>query len=120
MAHRAGVDMALAAKVKLGRTAASTRGTAAETAAWVQDNDLHSLIVVTAGYHMPRALAELSRTLPSVALHPYPVLSPAVRDHLDLATLRLLAGEYMKFLAVEAGLSSLAARVDARDEGHDR
>ena len=32
-----------------------TRGNAAETAAWARANAIHSLLVVTAGYHMPRA-----------------------------------------------------------------
>ena len=40
---------------------------------------MHSLIVVTAGYHMPRALAELRRALPDVTLYPVPVQPPAMR-----------------------------------------
>jgi uncharacterized SAM-binding protein YcdF (DUF218 family) len=110
LARRAGVDPALHDRVTLGRMAASTRGNAAETAAWAQANNIRSLIVVTAGYHMPRALAELSRTLPGVVLLPAPVL-PAEPGHTG-ASLRLLAGEYTKFLATEAGLSGLASRGD--------
>ncbi len=89
----------LRGKVTLGRTAASTHGNAIETADWARAHALELLIVVTAAYHMPRALAELSRALPDVALRPVPVrpADPAVRW-------RLLAGEYAKFLAVEAGL----------------
>ena len=109
LARRAGVDPALRVRVTLGRTAASTRGNAAETADWTRANGLRSLIVVTAGYHMPRALAELSRALPEVALYPVPVLPPAMREPGPNA-LRLLAGEYTKWLAAEAGLSSLGAR----------
>ena len=105
LARRAGVDPRLGAQVALGRTAASTRGNAAETAEWAHANGVRALIVVTAGYHMPRALAELSRTLPEVALHPVPVLPPAMRQPGALA-LRLLAGEYTKWLATEAGLSA--------------
>jgi uncharacterized SAM-binding protein YcdF (DUF218 family) len=112
LAHRAGVNQALAARVTLGRAAASTRGNAVETAEWAHANRIHSLIVVTAGYHMPRALAELSRTLPDVALHPVPVLPPALRDGHEMSALRLLAGEYTKWLATEAGLSVLASRGD--------
>jgi uncharacterized SAM-binding protein YcdF (DUF218 family) len=109
LAHRAGVDAALRARVTLGRTAASTRGNAAETAEWARANGLRSLIVVTAGYHMPRALAELSRAMPGVTLYPAPVLPPALRQP-GLNALRLLAGEYSKWLATEAGLSELGAR----------
>ena len=111
LAHRAGVDPALSTRVALGRTAASTRGNAAETAEWARANGLRSLIVVTAGYHMPRALAELSRALPEVALHPVPVLPPAMRQPGAIA-LRLLAGEYTKWLAAEAGLSAFGSHGD--------
>jgi uncharacterized SAM-binding protein YcdF (DUF218 family) len=113
LAHRAGVDPTLRARVTLGRSAASTRGNAAETAEWAHANGLRSLIVVTAGYHMPRALAELSRAMPDVALYPAPVLPPALRQP-GLTALRLLAGEYSKWLATEAGLSAL----DPRGETH--
>ncbi len=112
LARRAGVDASLAAQVTLGRAASSTRGNAAEAADWVHANAVRTLIVVTAGYHMPRAVAELSRSLPEVALYPVPVLPPALRGARsvrDLTTLRLLAGEFMKWLAAEAGLSRLVS-----------
>ena len=113
LAHRAGVDPALRARVTLGRTAATTRGNAIETADWAHANGLKSLIVVTAGYHMPRALAEMSRAMPGLALHPAPVLPPAMRQP-DLTALRLLAGEYSKWLATMAGLSALGPRGETR------
>ena len=71
---------------------------------------IESLIVVTAGYHMPRALAELSRSLPGVRLVPVPVQPTAWRDGIGMAGFRLLAIEYSKYLAVEAGLSGLVTR----------
>ncbi len=110
LAHRAGVDPGLAPRVTLGRAALTTRGNAEETAGWARQHGLATLIVVTADYHMPRALAELSRTLPGVSLLPAPVQPAGLRDGLGLGGLRLLAGEYMKYLAAEAGLSGLAAR----------
>jgi uncharacterized SAM-binding protein YcdF (DUF218 family) len=103
------VDPALRSRVTLGRSATTTRGNAAETAEWAHANALASLIVVTAGYHMPRALAELSRAMPGLTLYPAPVLPPAMRQP-GLTELRLLAGEYSKWLAAEAGLSALGAR----------
>ncbi|HEY2132591.1 MAG TPA: YdcF family protein [Acetobacteraceae bacterium] len=112
LARRAGVESSLAGRVTLGRAAISTRGNAVETAEWVQANDIHSLIVVTAGYHMPRALAELSRTLPGVSLYPAAVIPPAIRGWNEFGAIRLLAGEYTKWLAVEAGLSGFASRGD--------
>lgn len=117
LAHRTGVDPALGARVTLGRAAASTYGNAVETADWVRANDLHSLIVVTAGYHMRRALTELRRSLPSTALYPAPVVPPALRRN-RWAALRLLAGEYNKWLAVEAGLSAVVSRNETHPEPH--
>ena len=109
LARRAGVDPDLGARVTLGRAAQSTRGNASETASWARANAVHSLIVVTAFYHMPRALAELARTLPEVRLLPVPV-TPG-------ASWRLLAGEYTKFLAAELGLSALDPRQWTHPEG---
>jgi uncharacterized SAM-binding protein YcdF (DUF218 family) len=114
LAHRAGVDPALGARTTLGRAATDTHGNALETAAWAREHDIRSLIVVTSGYHMPRALAELSRSLPEVSLHPYPVVPPLLRGAPDAASLRLLAAEYTKYLAVAAGVPLDALRVDQR------
>lgn len=110
LAHRAGVDRALAPRVVLGRAASDTRGNAAETSDWVAEHRLGSLIVVTAGYHMPRALAELRRRLPNVQLFPVTVQPPGMRDVTDPTSWRLLAGEYTKFLAAELGLGTWAGR----------
>ncbi len=107
LAFRADMNPApLADRVTLGRNATSTHGNAAETAAWVHARSIHSLIVVTAFYHMPRALAELRRTLPHVTLYPDPVLMPTDGWIGHIVTLRLLAGEYTKYLAVVSGLST--------------
>lgn len=118
LAHRAGVGPGLAPQVTLGRAALSTRGNAAEAADWVRTNGIRTLIVVTAGYHMPRALAELARTLPEVALFPAPVQPAGWREGVGLAGLRLLGIEYTKFLAAEAGLSGLVSRADEGRAGH--
>lgn len=111
LARRAGVPESLRRQVTLGRAATSTRGNAREAAAWARLRDVRSMIVVTAFYHMPRALAELARTLPGVALHPAPVagrLSP------NPASLRLLAAEYTKFLGAELGVSGWLPGADIR------
>ena len=116
-ARRAGLDPApLAARVTLGRTALSTHGNARETAAWVRDHAVRRLIVVTAFYHMPRALIELGRALPGVTLIPDKVMPESLRDGpRDYATLgamlRLLGAEYTKFLATELGVRETAVRL---------
>lgn len=109
LARRAGVDPVLGARVTLGRAAQTTRGNAEETAAWARANAIRSLIVVTAFYHMPRALAELARTLPNVVLYPAPVAPEA--------SWRLLLGEYSKWLASQLGLSALEAHAPLRGGG---
>jgi uncharacterized SAM-binding protein YcdF (DUF218 family) len=111
LAKRSLVDAApLAARIELGRQATSTRGNGAETAAWVQAKDIHSLIVVTAWYHMPRALTELARAVPGVVLYPSPV-EPEGSHPPDLAMVwamaRLLAEEYSKYLAARLDLTAL-------------
>jgi uncharacterized SAM-binding protein YcdF (DUF218 family) len=107
LAHRAGVDpLPLVTRVAIGRNATTTRGNAAETASWARANGIHSLLVVTAGYHMPRAIAELARALPETELYPLPVVPPERSDHPTLP-LRLVAEEYLKFLATMARLSGV-------------
>lgn len=111
LAHRAGVPPTLASRVTLGRNALSTRGNAAEAATWVRSNNVRSLIVVTSYYHMPRALAELRQTLSGIALHKVPVV-PSPASASNPVGLRLLAGEYTKFLAVTLGISRLGSAND--------
>ena len=109
LARASGLDVpsALATHIALGHSATTTIGNALETASWARTNDFHSLIIVTAGYHMRRAMAEIGTALPDVLLVPYPVRSPAL-GHVRLSTFRLLATEYTKWLAVEVGLTGSA------------
>ena len=105
----AGVDTTrIADRITLGRYAASTRGNGVETAAWAEQNRIGSLIVVTAAFHMPRALAELHQALPDVRLFPLPVLpspgGPGTGEHGP--GLRLEAEEYSKYLLAASGLSA--------------
>ncbi|HUB14037.1 MAG TPA: YdcF family protein [Acetobacteraceae bacterium] len=97
----------LAGEVTLGRQATSTRGNALETAAWAHRHDIRSLIVVTAFYHMPRALTELRRVLPEVTLYPDPVLTPRSGGIGRIVTLRLIVSEYSKYLLALAGVTDL-------------
>jgi uncharacterized SAM-binding protein YcdF (DUF218 family) len=117
LAHRAGVDLSLAPRVTLGRVAGSTHGNAAETAEWAANFGIRSLIVVTAGYHMPRALAELRRRLPGVTLYPAAVQPPGTSALREPSAWRVLAGEYTKFLVAELGLTELAGRTLSLEHG---
>ena len=97
----------LAGRITVGRAATDTLGNAEEAADWARAHGLHSLIVVTASYHMRRALTEIARTLPDATLFAGPVLPPALRSAAGFSTLRLLAGEYTKYLAAQCGLTLL-------------
>jgi uncharacterized SAM-binding protein YcdF (DUF218 family) len=91
--------------VDLGFTAADTVGNARETAEWARSLGYHSLILVTADYHMPRAMLELRAALPSATITAYPV---ATRDldaqhwQASQAGMRRVALEYCKYLAILA------------------
>jgi len=105
--------------IDLDRRAENTVGNAEETAKWAIRNGFHSLIVVTSAYHMPRSLSELEQVLPDVELIPHPVAREGLRlEHWyrEPGTLRLLLGEYVKYIAAEARHSVIAAHVEA-DEG---
>ena len=78
--------------VTLGFVALDTRGNARETAAWVAENRVRSIRLVTADWHMRRAAHELAGTLPAETT----VLRDAVRTQPSLWTLLL---EYHKLIA---------------------
>ena len=93
--------------VTLGRAARNTRENAVETAGWIAANDVSSLRLVTAEFHMPRSLLEFRAHLPRVRIVPDPVAS----ENVHIAhwwrwpgTAALLAGEYNKYLAARARL----------------
>lgn len=91
--------------VQLGFEAADTKGNARETAAWVSHEGYKSLIVVTADYHMPRAMLELRGAMPGVTLTPYPIKTEeidATRWWKTSLQARRMLVEYSKYLAVFA------------------
>jgi uncharacterized SAM-binding protein YcdF (DUF218 family) len=79
----------------------NTLGNAVETRRWAKARNMRSLIVVTSGYHMPRAMAEIAHQLPEVTLIAFPVLSEKLRAEpwwSSAATARLIVLEYLKFV----------------------
>jgi uncharacterized SAM-binding protein YcdF (DUF218 family) len=87
--------------VDIDKEARNTIDNATETSEWVALHRYGSIIVVTSNYHMPRALAELGRAMPTVLLIPYSVVDNNV--HLDKwwsypGTTKLLLSEYLKYL----------------------
>jgi len=89
--------------VDLGFEAATTLGNARETAAWAKARDYDSLIVVTADYHMPRAMLELRSAMPGMTLQAYPIATSAMDARAWWRTggsARLMVSEYTKYLAI--------------------
>jgi uncharacterized SAM-binding protein YcdF (DUF218 family) len=91
--------------VDLGFQAVNTIGNARETADWARQHHFRKLIVVTADYHMPRAILELHGALPEAQLTPYPVAT----DELDakrwwktMAGARRMIVEYSKYMVILA------------------
>jgi uncharacterized SAM-binding protein YcdF (DUF218 family) len=93
----------LACCVELGKEAETTRGNALEVAAFVERRRARSIRLVTAGYHMRRAQAELAATLPPDIL----LVADAVAVPLSP---RGMIGEYHKLIAAHALLLTGIAR----------
>jgi uncharacterized SAM-binding protein YcdF (DUF218 family) len=82
--------------------APNTVGNAIETRQWTLSHGFHSLIVVTSNYHMPRAIAEITRQIPDIALVEFPVIADKTRAEpwwTRATTARLMFSEYLKYLA---------------------
>ena len=87
--------------IVLGHSADNTYGNAVETAAWMRQEGYRSLRLVTASYHMRRALLEFTRAMPEARIVPHPVFPDKVRQERWWAwpgTLDLIIGEYDKYL----------------------
>jgi uncharacterized SAM-binding protein YcdF (DUF218 family) len=87
--------------VFIGYEADDTRGNAAETAAWIRDQKLLSLRLVTATYHMPRSLLEFRRAMPTVEIIAHPVFPESFKRAdwwLWPGSASLVISEYFKYL----------------------
>ncbi len=62
--------------IELGQQARTTLQNAQETKDWVRAHDIHSIRLVTANYHMPRAMIEIRAVLPDVQIVRHPVEDP--------------------------------------------
>ena len=89
--------------VDLGFSAEDTIGNARETAAWARAYHFRRLIVVTADYHMPRAVLELRGAMPESQVQPYPVATDELDARLWWRTgwgARRMIMEYCKYLVI--------------------
>lgn len=95
----------LACCVALGYEAVNTAENALETAAWMRQENLSSLRLVTSAYHMPRSLLEFRQVMPDIEIVPNPVSADRFRRPgawLRPRNASLLAGEYSKYLVAAA------------------
>jgi len=91
--------------IDLGYAAVNTVGNAAEIRRWARERGFRSLVVVTSGYHMPRAMLEIGHRLPDVTLIPFPVVSVQSRAEpwwSNAGTARMLVFEYLKLIVAAA------------------
>ncbi|MBY0281530.1 MAG: YdcF family protein [Alphaproteobacteria bacterium] len=79
----------------LGYNAQNTVQNASETAMWAKQEDVKSIRLVTANYHIWRSMIEFSRGLPGVTIIPHPVDEPIQWPPKQFG---LLLTEYNKFL----------------------
>lgn len=88
-------------RIDLGYAAENTLGNAREAAAWARFYRFHTILIVTARYHMPRSLTEFREALPWATIVPYPIDPEGIPKgwwH-EPRALRLLHSEYAKYLA---------------------
>ncbi len=91
----------LASRIDLGDTAGDTFGNSVESVAWMRLNHFKTMRLVTADYHMPRALIEFKMEAPDLAIVANPVrpartlTTPWWRDR---TMFDLLLGEYGKYV----------------------
>ncbi len=93
--------------ILLGHAAESTFGNADETKTWMNDENYHSLRLVTANYHMPRSLMVFHAMMPEIQIIPHPITPDSVKLRhwwLRPGTASLLVTEYNKYLLATARL----------------
>jgi len=88
--------------IDLDRSATDTITNASETEAWVTSHKMKSIWLVTASYHMPRALVLFREQMPDLKIEPWPV-------HASVSP-RYFITEYHKFLITLIRSGSLPKR----------
>jgi uncharacterized SAM-binding protein YcdF (DUF218 family) len=88
--------------IVLGHAAESTMGNADETMRWMQNENYHSMRLVTANYHIPRSLMVFRTAMPQIEIIPHPVTPDGLQLRgwwMHPHTTNLLVTEYNKYLA---------------------
>ena len=88
-------------KIEFGRSAMNTNGNAIEAKNWITDNNIKTITLVTANYHMPRSTLEFKKVLSGVKIIEHPVFPPTFkikRLWSNPGSMMLLFKEYNKTL----------------------
>jgi uncharacterized SAM-binding protein YcdF (DUF218 family) len=59
--------------ITLGREAGNTIGNAREARKWIEFNEIKAVYLITANYHIPRAMLEFNHKIPNIKIVPFPV-----------------------------------------------
>lgn len=90
-------------KITLGYLAETTAENALETANWIRQKNINSILLVTSFYHMPRSMVEILKHTPHLTIVPYPVFPKSFNNSVEWIKTRyawLLFIEYHKFIVV--------------------
>ena len=95
-------DDDLKSMIYLGYMAENTRTNALEINQWAKEHDVHSIILVTSFYHMPRSLLEMKNIQSDIKIIPYSIFPKEFNEstswiHTKYAWHMFL--EYHKFMA---------------------
>lgn len=88
--------------ISLDHDAISTTTNAQEAAKWMEKKHFTTARLVTANYHMPRALLEFGVAMPDITFRPEPVFPKKEFQreewYLYTGSIKLLVTEYMKYV----------------------
>jgi len=91
-----------AGAISLDYAAISTATNAKAANAWMKKKGFKTARLVTANYHMPRALLEFGMAMPAIEFHPEPVFPDKEfqinKWYMNANSIKLLALEYMKYV----------------------
>lgn len=88
-------------RIVLGYQAGDTQGNAMESAEWIAKENIQSIRLVTAAYHMPRSLMEFRNLMPELTITPHPVFPEHVKHGnwwRQPGSAILILSEYGKYL----------------------
>lgn len=89
--------------VEIGTEATSTNGNALEARDWIKKNNIKTIKIITANYHMPRSIVEFKRYNPDIIIEPHPVFPNKFDIHnwwSDKNSIILILKEYTKYIYV--------------------